>query len=111
MARSTSGPDVVGAIVRRARDLDYLEIVGIFDVLLRDLALIGDAVALAHRHLAEPFELGAEPAAHHEDQVKAGVVRVTRCAAARLELLDGAAEGPADPAPGRFRQPAIGHTH
>ena len=99
------GPNVVGAIVRGARDLHDLEIVGILDVRLRDLALIGDAVALAHHHLAEPLEFGAKPAAHHEDQMKAGVVRVARGAAARLELLDGAADGPADAAVGRFREP------
>src|SRR3954454_18706865 len=107
MARSTSGPDVVGAIVRGARDLHDLEIVGILDVLLWDLALIGDAVALAHHHLAEPLDFGAKPAAHHEDQMKAGVVRGARGAAARLELLDGAPDGPADAAVGRFREPEI----
>src|SRR5258708_28554484 len=99
--------DVLGAIVRRRRDLHDLEIVGIFDVLLRDLALIGDAVALAHRHLAQPFELGAKPAAQHEDQMKAGVVGVARGAAARLEFLDGAADGSAAGALGRFREPEI----
>src|SRR6478735_2424584 len=102
-----SGHDIVGAIVRRARDLHDLEIVGIFNVLLRDLALIGDAVALPHRHLSEPLEFGAEPAAHDEDQVEAGVVGVARCAAARLELLNGAPDGAADAALGRFREPEI----
>src|SRR6185295_2312128 len=104
MARPTSGRDVVGAIVRGARDLHDLEIVGILDVRLRDLALIGDAVALAHHDLAEPLKFGAKPAAHHEDQMKAGVVRMARGAAARLELLDGAPDGPADAAVGRFRE-------
>src|SRR5262249_15837495 len=82
--RSLRRLDVVRAIVRRAGDLHHLEIVGILDVLLRDLALVSHAVALPHHHLAEPFELGAEPAAHHEDQMKSGVVGVPRGAAARL---------------------------
>src|SRR3981081_1441914 len=86
-----SGHDVVGAIVGRTRDLHDLEVVGILDVLLRDLALVDDAVALARHHLAKPLELAAEPAAHHEDQMKTGVVGVARGAAARLELLDGTA--------------------
>ena len=99
--------NVLGAIIRRRRDLHDLEIVGIFDVLLRDFALIGNAVALAHHHLAEPLELGAEPAAHHEDQMKAGVVIVPLGSAAGLELLDGPTDGPADAAFGGFRQAEI----
>ena len=53
------------------------------------------------------LELGSEPAAHHEDQMKAGIVRVARSAAARLELLDRAADRPADASLGRFREPEI----
>src|SRR5882757_746769 len=104
---SPSAFDVLGAVVGRRRDLHDLEIVGIFDVLLRDLALVGDAIALADHHLAQPLELGTKPAAHHEDQMKAGVVGVARGAAARLELLDGAADGAADTALGRFREAEI----
>ena len=51
--RSSSPFNVLGGIIRRRRDLHDLEVVGVFDVLLRDFALIDQAVALAQHHLAE----------------------------------------------------------
>src|SRR5215470_2548693 len=105
--RTCSALDVVGAVIRRHGDLHDLEIVRIFDVLLRNFAFVRQAVSRAQHHLAQVFELAAKPAAHHEDHVKAHVVGMARGAASRLEFLDRPSDRRTEAPVRRFGEPEV----